>query len=119
MTVTDYDFKIGAPVLTAEGEVGRLKYVVVDPHAEVVTDLVVERGRLLRRNIVVPTGWGRTRRSPHASPPSSLKIPARRWRRRCQQQWQHGDLDRAGAIRRSATGRGTDRMCCTKCGACH
>ena len=31
MTTTDYDFKIGAPVLTDEGEVGRLKYVVVDP----------------------------------------------------------------------------------------
>ena len=57
MTVTDYDFKIGAPVLTDEGEVGRLKYVVVDPRAEIVTDLVVERGRLLRREIVVPVGW--------------------------------------------------------------
>jgi osmotically-inducible protein OsmY len=53
----DYDFKIGAPVLTDEGEVGRLKYVVVDPRAEIVTDLVVERGRLLRREIVVPVGW--------------------------------------------------------------
>jgi osmotically-inducible protein OsmY/sporulation protein YlmC with PRC-barrel domain len=57
MTATEYDFKIGAPVVTDEGEVGRLKYVVVDPRAEVVTDLVVERGRLLRHEIVVPAGW--------------------------------------------------------------
>ena len=57
MTTTDYDFKIGAPVLTDDGEVGRLKYVVVDPNAEIVTHLVVERGSLLRHEIVVPTGW--------------------------------------------------------------
>jgi uncharacterized protein YrrD len=57
MTTTEYDFKIGAPVLAAEGEAGRLKYVVVDPDAEIVTDLIVERGRLLRRDIVVPVGW--------------------------------------------------------------
>jgi osmotically-inducible protein OsmY/sporulation protein YlmC with PRC-barrel domain len=57
MTTTEYDFKIGAPVLTAEGEAGRLKYVVVDPDVQIVTDLIVERGRLLRRDIVVPVGW--------------------------------------------------------------
>ena len=57
MTMTDYDFKIGAPVLAAEGKVGRLKYVVVDPDAEVVTHLVVERGLLVRHDIVVPVGW--------------------------------------------------------------
>jgi osmotically-inducible protein OsmY/sporulation protein YlmC with PRC-barrel domain len=57
VTTTEYDFKIGAPILTAEGEVGRLKYVVVDPDAEVVTHLIIERGRLLRHSIVVPTGW--------------------------------------------------------------
>jgi osmotically-inducible protein OsmY len=57
MTTTEYDFKIGAPVLTDEGEIGQVKYVVVDPAAEVVTHLVVERGRLVRRPIVVPVGW--------------------------------------------------------------
>ena len=57
MTAIEYDFKIGAPVLTDDGEVGRLKYVVVDPHAEVVTDLVIARGRLLQHDIVVPAGW--------------------------------------------------------------
>jgi osmotically-inducible protein OsmY/sporulation protein YlmC with PRC-barrel domain len=57
VTTTEYDFKIGAPVLAAEGEIGRLKYVVVDPSAQVVTHLVVERGRLFRRDIVVPAGW--------------------------------------------------------------
>jgi uncharacterized protein YrrD len=57
MNATGYDFKIGAPVLTDEDEVGRLKYVVVDSDAGMVTHLVVERGRLLRRDIVVPIGW--------------------------------------------------------------
>ena len=57
MSTKDYDFKIGAPVLTAEGEAGRLKYVVVDSDAQVVTHLIVERGRLLRRDIIVPVGW--------------------------------------------------------------
>jgi osmotically-inducible protein OsmY/sporulation protein YlmC with PRC-barrel domain len=57
MTMTDYDFKIGTPVLAAEGKVGRLKYVVVDPNIEVVTHLVVERGLLARHDIVVPVGW--------------------------------------------------------------
>jgi osmotically-inducible protein OsmY/sporulation protein YlmC with PRC-barrel domain len=57
MNTTGYDFKIGAPVLTDEGEVGRLKYIVVDSAAEMVTHLIVERGRLLRRDIVVPVGW--------------------------------------------------------------
>jgi hypothetical protein len=57
VTTTDYDFKIGAPVLTDDGEVGRLKYVVVDPDAAVVTHLEVERGRLLHREMVVPAGW--------------------------------------------------------------
>jgi hypothetical protein len=33
MTTTAYDSKIGAPVLTEEGEIGRLKHVVVDPAA--------------------------------------------------------------------------------------
>ena len=57
MTMTDYDFQIGAPVLAAEGKVGQLKYVVVAPDAEVVTHLVVERGFLVRHDIVVPVGW--------------------------------------------------------------
>jgi osmotically-inducible protein OsmY/sporulation protein YlmC with PRC-barrel domain len=57
MNTTGYDFKIGVPVLTDEGEVGRLKYIVVDSDAGMVTHLVVERGRLLRRDIVVPIGW--------------------------------------------------------------
>jgi sporulation protein YlmC with PRC-barrel domain len=53
----DYTFTIGAPVLVEEGEIGRLRHVVVDPGEEVVTDLIVEQGRLLRRSIVVPVGW--------------------------------------------------------------
>ena len=53
----DYTFTIGAPLLVQEGEIGRLRYVVVDPGEEVVTDLIVEQGRLLRRSIVVPVGW--------------------------------------------------------------
>jgi sporulation protein YlmC with PRC-barrel domain len=57
MNRTEYDFKIGVPVHAAEGEAGRLKYVVVDPDAEAVTHLVVERGRLGRHDVVVPVGW--------------------------------------------------------------
>jgi len=45
-------YKIGVPVMTRDGEAGHLKYVVVDPADETVTSLVVERGRLLRRNRV-------------------------------------------------------------------
>lgn len=52
MTIA-YDFKIGASVLTVEGEVGRLRSVVVDPESDVVTQLVVRRGRLLRHTIVL------------------------------------------------------------------
>jgi sporulation protein YlmC with PRC-barrel domain len=53
----DYTFTIGAPVRVREGEAGRLKFVVVDPRDDEVTDLIVERGRLLRRPVVVPVGW--------------------------------------------------------------
>ncbi len=42
MTIA-YDLKIGASVLTADGEVGRLRCIVVDPESDVVTHLVVER----------------------------------------------------------------------------
>jgi hypothetical protein len=35
----------------------RLKYVVIDPEDGTVTNLIVERGRLLRRDIVVPAAW--------------------------------------------------------------
>ncbi len=48
---------IGAPVWAADGEAGRLQYVVVDPRTGAVTDLIVERGRLRRHSLVVPAGW--------------------------------------------------------------
>jgi osmotically-inducible protein OsmY len=48
---------IGACVLCQDGEAGRLRYVVVDPVTDAITDLIVEHGHLLKRNIVVPLGW--------------------------------------------------------------
>lgn len=48
---------IGATVRCRDGAAGRLKYVVVDPDDNEVTDLIVERGLLLRQDIVVPIGW--------------------------------------------------------------
>src|SRR5258706_2132760 len=48
---------IGATVRCRDGAAGRLKYVVIDPDDGEVTHLIVERGLLLRRDIVVPAGW--------------------------------------------------------------
>lgn len=49
---------IGAQVRCLDGAAGRLKFIVVDPDDSEVTDLIVERGALLHRDIVVPIGWG-------------------------------------------------------------
>ncbi len=48
---------IGATIRCRDGEAGRLKYVVIDPDDGQVTHLIVERGMLLRRDIVVPAAW--------------------------------------------------------------
>jgi sporulation protein YlmC with PRC-barrel domain len=48
---------IGATIRCRDGAAGRLKYVVLDPEDNQVTHLIVERGRLLHRDIVVPVGW--------------------------------------------------------------
>src|SRR5690242_13616863 len=48
---------IGATIRCRDGEAGRLKYVVIDPDDGEVTHLIVERGKLLRRDIVVPASW--------------------------------------------------------------
>jgi osmotically-inducible protein OsmY/sporulation protein YlmC with PRC-barrel domain len=40
-----------------DGAAGRLKFVVVDPDDGEATDLIVERGALLHRDVVVPIGW--------------------------------------------------------------
>jgi len=52
-----YAFNIGAPVLASDGKAGRLKYVVVDADTQAITDLVIERGQVLKRAIVVPVSW--------------------------------------------------------------
>lgn len=51
------ELKIGAIVQCRDGVAGRLKYVVIDPDDSMVTYLIVERGALLRRDIVVPAAW--------------------------------------------------------------
>jgi HSP20 family protein len=50
----EFGLTIGSEVL-CEGEVcGRLAKVVVDPHTRRVTELVVQKGRLLRRDSIIP-----------------------------------------------------------------
>lgn len=49
-----FDFHVGAQVHCTDGECGRLLKVVVDPHTQRVTDLVVERGFVLPVDRVVP-----------------------------------------------------------------
>jgi osmotically-inducible protein OsmY/sporulation protein YlmC with PRC-barrel domain len=53
----NFEFKIGTPVFNREGEIGRLKYLVVDPPDEVITSLIVERGHLRHKDVVVPVSW--------------------------------------------------------------
>ena len=49
-----YDLKIGAEVRCRDGGCGRLHKVVLDPHTQRVTDLIVERGFLLTTDRVLP-----------------------------------------------------------------
>src|ERR687884_595361 len=45
---------IGATVLCRDGIAGRLKYMVIDPDDTEIADLIVERGFLRHKDIVVP-----------------------------------------------------------------
>ena len=47
-------FVIGARVYCTDGDCGRLSMVVVDPHTQRVTDLIVEKGFLLTTDRVLP-----------------------------------------------------------------
>jgi osmotically-inducible protein OsmY/uncharacterized protein YrrD len=47
-------FVIGARVYCTDGDCGRLSKVVVDPHTQRVTDLIVEKGFLLTTDQVLP-----------------------------------------------------------------
>lgn len=49
-----YDFEIGTQVHCRDGQCGKLHKVVLDPHTQRVTDLIVERGFLLTMDRVVP-----------------------------------------------------------------
>src|SRR5690348_558955 len=51
------EFRIGSRVFSRDGEVGLLKYLVVDPETETIDSLVVQRGRILHKDIVVPVSW--------------------------------------------------------------
>ncbi len=55
-----FTFRIDSPVFVKDGEAGRLRFVVLDPQDREVTDLIVERGKLLQRSIVVPVSWVET-----------------------------------------------------------
>lgn len=49
-----FDFNIGAQVHCKDEHCGKLLKVVVDPHTQRVTDLIVERGFLLKTDRVLP-----------------------------------------------------------------
>lgn len=49
-------YEIGAEVFAADGRVGRLSHVAVDAHSHRVTDLIVEAGRVLKEDRVIPVG---------------------------------------------------------------
>jgi uncharacterized protein YrrD len=51
---SEFDFGIGSDVYCSDGRCGRLARVVVDPHTDEVTDLVVEKGFLQKTDRVVP-----------------------------------------------------------------
>lgn len=48
---------IGAVVRCQDGEAGRLRSIVVDPHQGQITDLIVQHGHLLKHDVVVPIEW--------------------------------------------------------------
>lgn len=47
-------YQIGSDVICTDGKVGKLIKVAIDPHTKRVTDLVVEKGFLLKEDRVVP-----------------------------------------------------------------
>jgi len=51
---TSQDYRIGAAVHCLDGHCGRLARVVIDPATNEITDLVVEKGALIRHDRVVP-----------------------------------------------------------------
>ncbi|MDZ4763434.1 MAG: PRC-barrel domain-containing protein [Chloroflexota bacterium] len=52
------EFKSGAMVYTNDSrKVGRIKHVVMTPHTQSVTALVIERGFLVREEKVLPLDW--------------------------------------------------------------
>jgi uncharacterized protein YrrD len=52
--MSEFDFNVGAQVKCEDGKCGQLLKVVVDPEAQEVTDLIVERGFLLKDDRVLP-----------------------------------------------------------------
>jgi osmotically-inducible protein OsmY len=52
--MTDWDLTIGAHVHCKDGECGKLLALVADPETEQVTDVVVEKGLLLKKDRVIP-----------------------------------------------------------------
>lgn len=50
----EVEFKIGTPVYTQDGRCGTLVKVVLDPHTRRVTDLIVEKGFLQKKDRVIP-----------------------------------------------------------------
>jgi uncharacterized protein YrrD len=49
-----FEIRRGAPVVSTDREVGRVEHLVVSPATGAVTGLVVRKGRLLHRDVVIP-----------------------------------------------------------------
>jgi uncharacterized protein YrrD len=52
--VTAFDLNIGAEVVCQDGKCGKLRKIVIDPDSRQVTDLIVEKGWLLKEDRVIP-----------------------------------------------------------------
>jgi uncharacterized protein YrrD len=56
ITKSSYDLRIGADVVCQDGQCGKLLKVVVDPEQGQISDLIVEKGFLLKEDRIIPLG---------------------------------------------------------------
>lgn len=54
ITLSSYDLRIGADVICQDGRCGKLLKLVVDPEQAEITDLIVEKGFLLKEDRMIP-----------------------------------------------------------------
>lgn len=56
ITKSSFDLRIGADVVCRDGQCGKLLKVVLDPEKGRITDLIVEKGFLLKEDRIIPLG---------------------------------------------------------------